>query len=103
MISKILLVLCLAFSAHADLRKDSKSRSTAGKAMRHIVKEGKKLPKGASDKADKEIKEICTRQLHRGCYFWEKGSKIYFQPLDNKGEKDGKIYELENWLERLFK
>ena len=87
----------------SDLRKDSKSRIVAKKAMMFIVKEGKKAPDGAVDKANDELKKICSTQLHKGCYFWEQGSKIQFQELDNKGQKTGKIFELSGWLKKIFK
>lgn len=94
--------LLMVVSVRADLRKDEGNMKTARKAVQQIVKEGKQLPKGASDIALKEIKDICTDQLHKGCYFSEKGSKIFFQPLDNKGKLDGRIYDLDGWLQRLF-
>lgn len=91
-----------ANSAFADLRKSTDSMKVAKEAMMYIVKEGKHMPKGVSDIAADELKKICTNSLHKGCYFWQKGDKIMFQPLNNQGDKDGKIYELASWLKKLF-
>ncbi len=96
------LVLFSTSFVLADLRKSTDSMKVAKEAAMYIVKEGKKMPKGASDIALDELKKVCSSSLHKGCYFWEKSGKIMFQPLDSKGDKDGKIYELEGWLKRLF-
>ncbi len=97
------ILILVSFFASADLRKDNESHKVAKLALRHIVTEAKKLPSGARDKATDELKEICSKVLHKGCYFWKRSSSINFQPLDNKGNKDGKIYELESWLKKIFK
>ena len=102
MILSLSILISISALAGSDLRKDSKSRKNAGDAAKYIMAQRHKAPKGSSEKALDELKDICTKQLHRGCYFWEKGSSIMFQPLDNKGQKDGKIYDLKSWLKRLF-
>ena len=104
------LMLCVAVvaglavdaRADTDLRKDPASRTVAGEAMVYIHKEGARLAKGATEKATAELKKVCTATLHKGCYFSKKSGEIMFQPLDDKGAKDGKIYDLKGWLKRLF-
>ena len=85
-----------------DLRKHPDNEKMAKEAARYIVSEGKKMPKGASEIALKELKAICSNVLHKGCHFYEKGNDIAFQTLDGRGHAEGKIYDLKGWLKRLF-
>ncbi len=100
----VLVAFLFCSQAHSvDLRKDKESHKVAKKAAMYLQKEGKKMPKGASDKAREAMVDVCGKQYHKGCYFWEKGSKIMFQPIDSRGQKDGKIYEMKSWLKKVFK
>lgn len=89
-------------TAGIDWRKDPENAKAAKEAAMYIVKEGKSLPKGAAEMALDELKKVCTGTLHKGCYFWKDKNTYGFQPLNGKGEKDGKIYSLDTWLKKIF-
>ncbi len=100
--SLLISLSAFAKAPDVDLRKHPDNERMAKEAAKYIVSEGKKMPKGASEIALKELKAICTNTLHKGCYFEDKGSDIMFQTLDSKGHAEGKIYDLKGWLKRLF-
>ncbi len=97
MLLKLLLVLSFYSTSEAatDYRKDKESHGVARETAMVIMKD-----KRVGEKTMANLKKICTSSLHKGCYFWKNGQKIMFQPLDNKGEKDGKIFELTRWLQK---
>lgn len=99
----LLLTILTSLYASADLRRDKDSKKVIGLVLKHIVKEGKNLPKGATDKAFDQLKDVCSKKINEGCFFWKKGSSFMFQPLNSKGEKNGKIYELDSWLKKVFR
>jgi hypothetical protein len=74
MSKKLLIsILFIPFVAQADLRKDPDSRKIAGEAARYIMKD-KRVGASVFDKLKES--SMCTKELHKGCFFWKKGSKI---------------------------
>lgn len=96
----LLIFLFIPLAAKADLRKDPDSRKIAGEAARYIMKD-KRVGSAIFDKL--KDNNMCTRELHKGCFFWKKGSNIWFQRLSSQGKKEGPIFELEKWVQKVAK
>jgi len=86
--------------AGPDLSKDKDSRLVAKEMVKEIYQGGRKeTNKIIMD----EIFKICGRTIHQKCYFWKDGKKFYWQELDSKGQKKGKIFDNVSFIKKIFK
>ena len=81
-----------------DYRKSTDNKNNAKKVMQEIV--GNAPDKNTSKKLVDKLKKVCSDAPHKGCRFVKKGSDFEFQPLDNNGEPEGKIYKLSSWIQK---
>lgn len=100
LVSFLFAVALMSTWAGPDLSKDKDSHKVAKEMMREIYKGGRKeTNKIIMD----EIFKMCGRTIHKRCYFWEKSNKFYWQELDRKGQKKGKIFEKDSFIKKIFK